>query len=79
LDLTAKYANHLIVMDRGRVRFEGDPREVLSNQETRLIGVGIPKATLLYELLKKEGLNLTSKIPLSSEELADQLLEALQT
>jgi energy-coupling factor transporter ATPase len=78
LDLTAKYTNHLIVMDQGRVRFEGDPREVLSNEETRLIGVGIPKATLLYELLKKEGLGLSGKIPLSSEELADQLLEALQ-
>jgi len=78
LDLTAKYTNHLIVMDQGRVRFEGDPREVLSNEETRLIGVGIPKATLLYELLKKEGLGLSSKIPLCSEELADQLLEALQ-
>jgi len=78
LDLTAKYTNHLIVMDRGRVRFEGDPREVLSNEETRLIGVGIPKATLLYELLKKEGLGLSGKIPLSSDELADQLLEALQ-
>src|SRR5512136_266053 len=58
LDLTAKYTNHLIVMDQGRVRFEGDPRTVLSNEETRLIGVGIPKATLLYELLKKEGLIL---------------------
>ncbi|HSQ49087.1 MAG TPA: ATP-binding cassette domain-containing protein [Candidatus Deferrimicrobiaceae bacterium] len=78
LDLTAKYTNHLIVMDQGRVRFEGDPREVLSNEETRLIGVGIPKATLLYELLKKEGLGLSNKIPLCSEELADQLLEALQ-
>jgi len=78
LDLTAKYTNHLIVMDQGRVRFEGDPREVLSNEETRLIGVGIPKATLLYELLKKEGLGLSGKIPLSSDELADQLLEALQ-
>jgi energy-coupling factor transport system ATP-binding protein len=78
LDLTAKYANHLIVMDRGSVRFEGDPRDVLSNEETRLIGVGIPKSTLLYEMLKKEGLNLNSKTPLSSEELADQLLEALR-
>jgi energy-coupling factor transport system ATP-binding protein len=78
LDLTAKYANHLIVMDRGMVRFEGDPRDVLSSDETRLIGVGIPKATLLYEMLKKEGLNLKGKIPLSSEELADQLLEALR-
>src|SRR5512137_1488575 len=74
LDLTAKYTNHLIVMDQGRVRFEGDPREVLSKDETRLIGVGIPKATLLYELLKKEGLGLSNQIPLSSEELADQVL-----
>jgi energy-coupling factor transporter ATP-binding protein EcfA2 len=77
LDLTAKYANHLIVMDRGMVRSEGDPRQILSNEETRLIGVGIPKATLLYQMLKKEGLNLGNRTPLSSEELADQLLESL--
>jgi energy-coupling factor transporter ATP-binding protein EcfA2 len=77
LDLTAKYANHLIVMDEGKVRFEGDPRQILSSEETRLIGVGIPKATLLYQMLKKEGLNLGEKTPLSSEELADQLLKEL--
>jgi len=77
LDLTAKYTNHLIVMDQGMVRFEGDPRQILSNEETRLIGVGIPKATLLYQMLKKEGLNLGGQTPLSSDELADQLLETL--
>ncbi len=76
LDLTAKYTNHLIVMDKGSVRLEGDPRDILSNEETRLIGVGIPKATLLYQMLKKEGFNLSDKTPLSSDELADQLLEA---
>ncbi len=76
LDLTAKYTNHLIVMDEGKVRFEGNPREILSSEETRLIGVGIPKATLLYQMLKKDGLNLGGNTPLSSEELADQLLEA---
>ncbi len=76
LDLTAKYANHLIVMDEGKVRFEGNPREILNSEETRLIGVGIPKATLLYQLLKKDGLNIGDNTPLSSEELADQLLEA---
>jgi energy-coupling factor transporter ATPase len=77
LDLTAKYANHLIVMDEGKVRFEGDPRQILSSEETRLIGVGIPKATLLYQMLKKEGLNLDDRTPLSSEELASQLLKEL--
>ena len=76
LDLTAKYTNHLIVMDKGNIRLEGDPRDILNNEETRLIGVGIPKATLLYQMLKKEGFNLPDKTPLSSDELADQLLEA---
>jgi energy-coupling factor transport system ATP-binding protein len=79
LDLTAKYTNHLIVMDQGTVRLEGDPRDILNNEETRLIGVGIPKATLLYQQLKKEGFNLSDKVPLSSEELADQILEALSS
>jgi energy-coupling factor transporter ATP-binding protein EcfA2 len=77
LDLTAKYSDHIIIMDEGNVRFEGDPREVLSNEETRLIGVGIPKATLLYEMLK-ESANLGDLTPLSSEELAKMLLEALR-
>ena len=77
LDLTAKYADHLIVMDKGRVRFEGDPRQILNSEETRLMGVGIPKATLLFQLLKKNKFNLEEETPLSSEELANQLLEAL--
>jgi len=79
LDLTAKYTNHLIVMDRGTVRFEGDPRKILSSEETKLMGVGIPKATLLYQMLKKEGLKLGDKTPLSSEELADEIMEVLSS
>jgi energy-coupling factor transport system ATP-binding protein len=78
LDLTAKYANHIIIMDQGKVRFDGETRSILSNEETRLIGVGIPKATLLYEMLKKDGANLNSVTPLSSEELVKMLLEAMK-
>ena len=78
LDLTAKYADHIIIMDEGKVRFDGETRTILSNDETRLIGVGIPKATLLYEMLQKEGANLNSVTPLSSDELAQMLKEALR-
>ena len=78
LDLTAKYANHIIIMDEGKVCSDGETRAVLSTEETRLIGVGIPKATLLYQMLKKDGVNLSNVTPLSSEELAAQLLEALK-
>jgi energy-coupling factor transporter ATPase len=77
LDLTAKYTNHLIVMDQGKVCLEGNPRDILSKEETSRIGVGIPKATQLYQMLTKEGNNLGNRTPLCSEELADQILEAL--
>ncbi len=77
LDLTAKYTDHLVVMDQGKVCLEGNPRDILYSDETRLIGVGIPKATLLYKMMKKEGLEISDKTPLSSDELADELLEAL--
>jgi energy-coupling factor transporter ATPase len=78
LDLTAKYADHIIIMDEGKVCFDGNPREILSTEETRLIGVGIPKATLLYQMLRKEGMNLSNVVPLSSEELATLLLEVFK-
>jgi len=78
LDLTARYANHIIIMDDGEVIFDGEPREVLGSKEARLIGVGIPKPTLLYQLLKKDGMNLMSTVPLSSEEMASMLKEVLK-
>ncbi len=78
LDLTAKYANHIIIMNEGKVSLDGETRAVLSSEETQLIGVGVPKATLLYKLLVKEGLNLGKIIPLSSDEMAKLLLETLE-
>jgi energy-coupling factor transporter ATP-binding protein EcfA2 len=77
LDLTAKYTNHIIVMNEGRVVLDGDPREVLQSEETRLIGVGIPKATLLYQVLRKSGMKLGERLPLDSEEMATTLKEVL--
>jgi energy-coupling factor transporter ATPase len=78
LDLTAKYANHIIIMDEGKVCFDGNPREILNAEETRLIGVGIPKATFLYHILKKEGVHLGAITPLSSEEMTKLLQEAFK-
>ena len=77
LDLTAKYANHLVVMDKGKICFEGTPRDILCNDEISRIGVGIPKATLLYKKLKMAGFDVNNQTPLSSDELADQLLKVL--
>jgi energy-coupling factor transporter ATPase len=77
LDLTARYASHMIVMDEGKVVLDGNPREILRSEEARLIGIGIPKATRLYQILKKDGIELGDAIPLSSDEMANLLKGAL--
>jgi len=76
LDLASKYANHVIVMDEGKVVLDGEPRKIFNSEEARLIGVGIPKATRLYQVLKEDGIDL-GKIPVNSDEAAELLREVL--
>ena len=77
LDLASKYANHVIVMDEGKIVLDGEPRSVFNSEEARLIGVGIPKATRLYQILKDDnGIHL-SKAPVNSEEASQLLREVL--
>jgi energy-coupling factor transporter ATPase len=76
LDLASKYANHVIIMDKGKVVLDGEPRKIFNSEEARLIGVGIPKAISLYQVLKKGGINLRS-VPLTTEEASQLLREVL--
>ncbi|MEM3704102.1 MAG: ATP-binding cassette domain-containing protein [Candidatus Bathyarchaeia archaeon] len=78
LDLTAKYADHIIIMDDGKVVLDGEPHEILDSEEARLIGVGIPKATRLYQILRSDGVKLGGKVPLSSEEMTEKIRGALK-
>lgn len=77
LDLASRYTNHVIVMDEGRVVLDGEPRQVFNSEKARLIGVGIPKATRLCQVLKENGVNL-DKLPINSQEVS-QLLRKMLT
>jgi len=79
LDLTAKYTNHIIIMDEGKVVQDGEPHEILRSEEARLIGIGIPKATRLYQVLVKDGVDLGNQIPLSSEDMVRLIREAFES
>jgi energy-coupling factor transporter ATPase len=78
LDLTARYANHIVVMDDGKIVLDGEPRKILDSEQARLIGVGIPKPTRLYQILQKDRVSLSNTIPLSSDEMSAMLREALK-
>ena len=72
LDFASKYADHVIVMNEGKVVLDGKPQEVFNSEKARLLGVGIPKATRLYQILVENGIKL-GKIPLSSEDATSLL------
>jgi energy-coupling factor transporter ATPase len=76
LDLASKYADHVIIMDQGKVVLDGRPREIFASEKIHLTGVGIPKATMLYQALKEEGMRL-SKVPITSEETIQLVREVL--
>jgi len=77
LDLASKYADHVVIMDEGKIVLNGKPREIFNSEAARLIGVGIPKATRLWQLLQENGIQLEG-VPTSSEEAARLLREVLK-
>jgi len=76
LDLAARYANHVIIMDEGRIALDGEPREIFNSEQAWLLGVGIPKSVRLWRLLEENGIDLKG-IPISSDEATQRLKEVL--
>jgi energy-coupling factor transporter ATP-binding protein EcfA2 len=72
LDLASRYAKRVLIMNEGRILLDGPPAKVY-NEDVYLIGVGIPKVSLLFHLLRKDGIKI-KKIPVDTSE-AVQFLE----
>ena len=77
LDMAASLADRIVVMDRGRVVLDGPPSDVLTSEEAKKTGIGIPKVVRLYELLAEGGLRLP-KVPLTPKEMASLVAEVVR-
>ena len=75
IDIAAKYADRIIVFDQGEVRSDGSPVEILSREDTRLLGVGIPRILSLAKLLKYK--KRFPPYPLSAEQFYQALISDL--
>lgn len=75
LDLVSKDASRLVLMDKGEVVADGEPRDVLAMEICEEIGIGVPKATAVYKSLKQNGIQL-GRVPLTGQELAQLVKEA---
>ncbi|HLE65386.1 MAG TPA: ABC transporter ATP-binding protein [Candidatus Bathyarchaeia archaeon] len=78
LDLVARYAGRILVMDQGRIVADGELRVVLDQEFERLagLGVGLPKVSLLWSLLRRDGL-VSGPLPTQVDEAADSLSRRL--
>ncbi|NIU38458.1 ATP-binding cassette domain-containing protein, partial [Candidatus Bathyarchaeota archaeon] len=77
LDLASKHANHVIIMDERTIVLDDEPQEVFDSESARLIGVGIPKATKLWLMLRQNGVRL-GRAPVNPEETVQLLRGVLQ-
>ena len=68
------HADHVYVMDHGRIAMEGNPREIFSRVEELLaLRLSLPQVTLLSHELRKAGVDLPEGI-LTREELVRELV-----
>lgn len=79
MDDVATYADHLIVLESGTVRRQGDPREIFAESDwLSSLQLGVPSATELANQLQAQYDWQFDYLPLTTEELAEQLATTLK-
>ena len=72
MDEAAK-ANRVIVMDKGEIILDSDPREVFSHIDLlKKVGLDVPESTYLARELRNEGIDIREDI-LTAEELLNEI------
>ena len=57
IKLLCEYVKHLVVLDKGEVRFDGTPREVIAHIDMfKKLGINVPPVAELSALLRADGL-----------------------
>ena len=75
IDIAAKYVDRIIVFDRGEVRSDGAPVDILSKEDTRLLGVGIPRILTLAKRFKND--EIFSPPPLTANQFYEDIFSML--
>ena len=78
MDDMAKLVKTLIVMNKGKIEFMGNPREVFNNNAHRLkeIGLDIPQVLELAIKLREKGFDIRKDI-ITPEEAKDEILRVI--
>ncbi len=72
LDLLLPHASRLIVMERGRVAVDEEPRKALT-RDIIPYGVAVPKVARVAQLITKMGVGCFRRLPLTVEEFVEEV------
>lgn len=74
----ARYADRIIVMNKGQVQYNGKPVEVFAHYKAlEKIGLAAPQVTYIMHDLKEQGLDVKTNIT-TIEEAAEEIIHALE-
>ena len=78
MDDIAKFADNVVIMNRGRVLMEGTPREVFVREDfIRQAGLDVPQITNIVKALKAGGMDIPSDI-YTMDEAVDAIVRAMR-
>ncbi len=80
VDMVPLFANKIYILNKGKLVFEGTPKETFSNGDLiRKVNLRSPRITHLFEVLKTEDkLPITGALPLTIGEARKEIMRLLQ-
>ncbi len=72
IELVAEYADHVIVLENGKVIDFGEKHEVLSKLELQDHGIVLPQSVVLADKMRKQGMEIEPKL-VTRDELKQEL------
>ena len=77
MDDVAEYVERILVMNKGKLLYDGEPREVFSHyRELEEVGLAAPQVTYIMHKLKEKGVDVDTNA-ITIPEAADAILRAL--
>lgn len=73
----AKYVDRIVVMNKGRKMYDGEPKEVFAHyKELEKVGLAAPQVTYIMHALYEKGMHVNTEVT-TIEEAVDEIMKEI--